>query len=55
MAFSSEYPLRLGLVSTKNLDSKLADGEPDYRIALTDVGRQLFTAGNKLQYLSLYL
>lgn len=34
-----------GLVTTRDLDTTLADGEPDYEIRLTPQGKQLLASG----------
>ena len=44
-----------GIVFSRELDSKLKDGEPDYRITLTDAGRYFLETGQRPRYWTMYL
>lgn len=41
---------RAGLVATARTGGELADGEPDFRIALTEAGRAFIAAGKEFGY-----
>ena len=44
-----------GLVATTLLPGKLADGEPDYEIALTPAGREFLASGREFKYRDMLL
>jgi hypothetical protein len=45
----------MGIVTVSNLAEKLADGEQDYEIRLTDTGKQFISQGAEYTFPDLYL